>query len=60
MFKLGNYKKALAFAPAVSIEYWQELSEKHAKILQEKESSEAVFAAIVSNECNKAIKLMEQ
>ena len=21
-FQLGNYKKAMAFAPAVSIEYW--------------------------------------
>ena len=25
-FELGNYAKAMAFAPAVSIEYWQELA----------------------------------
>ena len=32
-FELGNYKKALAFAPSVSIEYWQELSERRAELL---------------------------
>ena len=33
MFELGQYQKAMAFAPAVSIEYWQELAERHAQIL---------------------------
>jgi hypothetical protein len=31
-FELGNYKKALAFAPQVSIEYWQELANRHAEL----------------------------
>jgi len=34
--ELGNWKKAMAFAPAVSIEYWQELSERYTKHLTEK------------------------
>lgn len=29
-FELGDYNKALAFAPSVSIEYWQELADRHA------------------------------
>ena len=33
-FELKNYAKALAFAPAVSIEYWQELSERRSVISQ--------------------------
>ena len=60
MFKLGNYKKALAFAPSVSIEYWEDLYKKYTKILEEKESNEAVYANIVSNQCDKAVKLLEQ
>lgn len=31
-FELKNYAKAMAFAPAVSIEYWQELAERRAAI----------------------------
>ena len=58
-FKLGNYSKALAFAPAVSIEFWQELSEEHVRILQEKESGDVVLKAIVANQCDKAIKQLE-
>ena len=56
-FELGNYKKAMAFAPSVSIEYWQELAQRHTAILEEKQSLEAPLAAIVSNQCNKAIDL---
>mmetsp|Transcript_38676 Transcript_38676/g.28546 ORF Transcript_38676/g.28546 Transcript_38676/m.28546 type:complete len:172 (-) Transcript_38676:1373-1888(-) len=33
MMVLEQYEKALAFAPIVSIEYWQELAERHAHIL---------------------------
>ena len=34
-FELRNYAKALAFAPAVSIEYWQELAERRSVISQQ-------------------------
>ena len=34
MFELGEYQKAIGFAPAVSIEYWQELSERHTDALE--------------------------
>jgi hypothetical protein len=33
-FELGEYNKAMAFAPAVGIEYWQELAERHTSILR--------------------------
>jgi len=29
-FQLGNYKKAMAFAPSVSVEYWQDLASRYA------------------------------
>jgi hypothetical protein len=35
LVELGDYKKAMAFAPAVGIEYWQELSERHVKFLEQ-------------------------
>ena len=47
----------MAFAPSVSIDYWQELAERHAAILAEKQSLEAPLAAIVSNQCDKAVEL---
>ncbi len=31
-FELKNYAKAMAFAPAVSIDYWQELAERRAAL----------------------------
>ena len=34
MFMIGNYERALCFAPSISIEYWQELAERHAEILE--------------------------
>ena len=56
-FELGNYKKAMAFAPSVSIEYWQELAERHTAVLEENASLEAPLAAIVSNQCDKAVQM---
>ena len=55
--ELGNWKKAMAFAPAVSIEYWQELAERHTKFLSDKQSEKAPQAALISNQCNLAVKL---
>jgi hypothetical protein len=31
-FEIGNYAKAMSFAPAVSIEYWQELADRRAAL----------------------------
>ena len=59
-FQLGNYKKAMAFAPSVSIEYWQELAERHTQILIEQRSLEAPLAAIISNECGKAVDMLKE
>lgn len=58
LFELGQYQKALAFAPAVNIEYWQELSERHASILEKSgKLEEAAIAAIIANKCDTAIEL---
>lgn len=47
----------MAFAPAVSIEYWQELAERHAKILEQQNHEGAALASIVSNDCDRAIEI---
>ena len=60
MFALGSYKKALAFAPSVSIEYWQELTERHTRVLEEEQSLEAPLAAIVSSESDKAVRILRE
>jgi hypothetical protein len=57
MIELGEYKKALSFAPAVGIEYWQEVSERHAKHLEQQgKLDESAIACIVSNQCDRAIE----
>ncbi len=35
LFEMGEFEKAMAFAPAVSIEYWQELSERRTAALEQ-------------------------
>jgi len=55
--QLGNWKKAMAFAPAVSIEYWQELSERHTEELRAAGNDKAPVAALISNQCNLAVQL---
>ena len=50
----------MAFAPSVSIEYWQELAERHTAVLEGQQSLEAPLAAIVSNQCDKAVQMFVQ
>jgi len=47
----------MAFAPAVSIEYWQELSERHTEELRAAGNDKAPVAALISNQCNLAVQL---
>ena len=47
--KVGNWEKALCFAPAVSYEYWQSLIEKYAKVCEETDFEESSFLNIISN-----------
>ena len=50
LFELGDYDKALSFAPAVGIEYWQELAERRTRLLEEQQKiEEAALSALVSN-----------
>ena len=47
----------MAFAPGVSIEYWQELAERHALALEQAGNEEdAPLAFIVSNNCDRAVE----
>ena len=39
----------MAFAPAVSIEYWQELAERHTEHLTKQGHEKAPMAALISN-----------
>lgn len=55
--QLKNYKKALAFAPGVSIEYWQELAVRHAQILNQEGNEQAAIASIVCNKLDDAVGL---
>ena len=50
----------MAFAPSVSIEYWQDLAERHTQVLTEQRSLEAPLAALVSNNCDQAIEHMKE
>ena len=57
MIEMGDYKKAMSFAPAVGIEYWQEVAERHAKYLEHQgKLEESAIACIVSNQCDRAIE----
>lgn len=50
----------MAFAPSVSIEYWQDLAVRHTQVLNEQRSLDAPLAALVSNDCEKAIEHMKE
>lgn len=50
----------MCFAPAVSIEYWQEVAERHAKYLEQKNDESVTNAYLISNNCDKAVQMMAQ
>lgn len=58
-FQLKNYKKALAFAPGVSVEYWQELATRHAAILSQEGKEQAALASIVCDKLDDAVGLFQ-
>lgn len=47
--KLGKWEKALSFAPAVSMEYWESLVEKYSGICKETDLEESSFLNLISN-----------
>ena len=47
----------MAFAPSVSVEYWQELAERRASKELEENGQEAQTALIVGNLSEQAIKI---
>ena len=48
----------MAFAPSVSIEYWQDLAERYADVMNESRSLEAPAAALICNNCDLAVQIM--
>eukprot|EP00347_Sterkiella_histriomuscorum_P001098 403373336 len=57
LMDLGEYDKALNFAPAVGIEYWQQLAERKTQILSQQGHEDAAISAIISNQCDQAIQI---
>jgi hypothetical protein len=50
LVELNEYNKALAFAPGVGIEYWQDLSQRHAVYLEKQgRLEESAVAHIIAN-----------
>jgi len=58
-FELGNHAKAMAFAPAVSIDYWQELAERRAELSLKEESEDAAYNCIIANKLADATQIFE-
>ncbi len=56
--KLGNFEQAMAFAPAVSIEFWQEIADKCAKGKAQRGDEDAPLTCIIANQCDKAVELL--
>ena len=49
----------MAFAPAVSIEYWQELAERRAELTYKQETEDAAYTAIVADQLDKVAEIFE-
>jgi hypothetical protein len=47
--RLGKWEKALAFAPAVSYEYWNSLVQQYASVCQETDAEESSYLSLISN-----------
>ena len=50
LVKVDKWERALAFAPAVSYEYWQNLTKRYAEHLSNEENDEITGAYLVSGQ----------
>ena len=50
----------MAFAPSVSIEYWQDLAERYAAVMNEQRNLEAPSAALIANNCDQVIQMLTE
>mmetsp|Transcript_2916 Transcript_2916/g.4234 ORF Transcript_2916/g.4234 Transcript_2916/m.4234 type:complete len:1247 (+) Transcript_2916:67-3807(+) len=60
LFEIGEYERAIAMAPRESLIYWQELSSRYAKLLEEKQSVDAVPFFLASNQIEELISFYEK
>ena len=58
--KLSNYEKALAYAPAVSMEYWQECAERYTQHLDQQKHEDLPLACLLSHQVSRAIDVYKQ
>ena len=50
LISIGNWERALAFAPAVSMEYWQSLTKKYAEYQASEQPESAYEGQILSGQ----------
>jgi hypothetical protein len=55
MIEIGQWERALAVAPAVSIEYWRELSIRYGQVLAENGNSDCMPFYLVAQEIDKLL-----
>lgn len=58
MVSLGEWLKALAVAPGVSLEYWKALSERYVERLVEQESADAVPFMVAGRQIDQVLSLI--
>ena len=57
--KVDKWERALAFAPAVSYEYWQNLTKRYAEFLSNEENDEITGAYLVSGQIDEVTKIFK-
>lgn len=58
MIKLGNWERALAFAPGFCLDYWQNVAQRYAQHLANNEKEDAGAVLLASGKPDKAIQFL--
>lgn len=53
LVRSGKWEKALAFAPAVSYEYWHDAAQKYAALKKEEDYQQSVFYYLATSDIEK-------
>lgn len=52
LVKIGQWEKAMAFAPSVSMDYWQNLAKRYSTYLAEKDDQDVYECQIISGQAD--------